>query len=77
MLQAVHGLQLTTDVVLSSGVVEVLDSRVRLIIGAEDLLGLKNPFGELTVSRMIPKDSPQLAVTQPYSCSGATHLSGL
>lgn len=58
VLQAVHGLQLTTDVVLSSGMIEVLDSRVRLIIGTEDLLGLKNPFGEITCQSNDPKRKP-------------------
>lgn len=42
VLQAVHGLQLTTDVELSSGVVEVLNGRV-LLITSEDLLSLKSP----------------------------------
>lgn len=44
VLQTADSLQLTTDVVLASGAEEVLDGRVKLIIAAEDLLGLENPM---------------------------------
>lgn len=44
MLQPADSLQLTTDVVVASGVEEVLDGGVSLIVVAENLLGLKNPM---------------------------------
>lgn len=49
VLQAVHGLQFTTHVVLSSGVEEVLDGRVQLIVASKDLLGLKDSVRNLSV----------------------------
>lgn len=44
VLQAADSLQLTTNVVLASGVEEVLHGRVKLIIATENLLGLKDPI---------------------------------
>jgi hypothetical protein len=50
VLQPADSLQLTTDVVLASGVEKVLDGRVGLIVAAENLLGLENPVEKLPVS---------------------------
>lgn len=43
MLEAVNSLKLTTNVELLSGVKEILDTGVSVIVAAEDLLGLVDP----------------------------------
>jgi hypothetical protein len=43
MLQAVDSLNLATDVELLSNAEEVLDTRVGVIVAAEDLNGLLDP----------------------------------
>lgn len=43
MLETVNSLKLTTNVELLSGVKEVLDTGVSVIVAAEDLLGLVDP----------------------------------
>lgn len=57
MLQAADSLQLATDIVLAGGAEEVLDGRVRLIVGTEDLPGLKSPVrGLLSAHFVVPKE---------------------
>lgn len=43
MLQAVDSLNLATDVKFAGGSEEILDGGMRLIIAAENLLGLEHP----------------------------------
>lgn len=43
MLKTVNGLELTTNIKLLGGVEEVLNTGVRVIIAAKDLLGLVDP----------------------------------
>lgn len=46
MLELVDSLELTTNVELLSGMEEVVDTGVKVIIAAKDLLGFEHPSGE-------------------------------
>lgn len=61
MLQAADSLQLTTDVVLAGRAEEVLDGRMRLIVGAENLLGFKGPV------RSLRSADDSLAILRPLA----------
>jgi hypothetical protein len=50
VLEAVDGINLSTNVELASGLVEVGNGGV-LLIAAKDLLGLELPVGEDVISR--------------------------
>lgn len=50
MLETVDGLKLTTNVELLSGVKEVLDTGVSVIVAAKDLLGLVDPVASVLAS---------------------------
>lgn len=79
MLQAVDSLQLATDIELASRVVEVLHSRVRLIIVAKDLSGLLDPSCSISPSalRFILTCCSTGPLVRLQQMDGATHLSGL
>lgn len=62
MLQAVDGLELTTNVELLSGGEEVLDTGVGIVVAAEDKSSLLDPVSFVLVSSLV-RTCPSSAIT--------------